>query len=125
MEIIIKFTQDDIVKDKDKVIQKLMLLCDATAKEKETPKSKKESTKKSEEKTPPIDPEPQNTMETEEETASCSLADLQRAASQKAKEISGGVKKIKALLQKYSANNFPELEEKDYHSFLKEIEELV
>ena len=41
MEIIIKFTQDDIVKDKDKVIQKFMLLCDATAKEKQIQKSKK------------------------------------------------------------------------------------
>ena len=33
MEITIKFTQEDIAKDKEKVLQKLMLLCDAAPEE--------------------------------------------------------------------------------------------
>lgn len=127
MEIIIKFTQEDITKDKDKVIQKLVLLCNAMAEE--MPKAKKESTKKSKEKTTSEDttetePTTQD-IEESEKTTQYSITDLQKLASEKSKKIENGARKIKALLLKYNAEKFSGLQEKDYLSFKKDLEELV
>lgn len=117
MEITIKFNENDIKNYTSGIVEMLLQITDVVYKQKLEQSQSEQKQTKPEEKQEKTNSEQQKTPQYE-------VVELQKAASQKAKQIENGVEKVKALIKKYGTEKIPDMDKTHYAAFLGDLEAL-
>ena len=124
MEITIKFNENDIKNYTSGIVEMLLQITDVVYKQKLEQSQSEQKQTKQEEKQEKTKSEQEKINSEQQKTPQYEVVELQKAASQKAKQIENGVEKVKALIKKYGTEKIPDMDKTHYAAFLRDLEAL-